>query len=244
MTSLNEISLIVVTGSIESKLFSASITRFDIFAVSDSLFDETLLSFSFILASKSPNKVNILLANNLSLLSSLPMSGLAREITFIRNGTLMLVAVYQSNNIVFYDVYSPANYSSVPSLVFNISSPCGLYAVNDSFVYIASWTTSSPISTLIFSNNIWTLASLPNTLTSSSERTFQTTVDSCGRLWMSITGYGIRIFDPWGNALLFSWPLSNGLDGILLLDDYELFLADYGTNRVLHFKPNIGQCTS
>ena len=196
------------------------------------------------LANSSPNTVNAFLTRNLSLRNSFSLSGLSREIIFIRNGTLMLVAVHGSNQIAFFNGLSPVNYSSVPSLTLAISSPCGLHAVNDSFIYVATWSVSSPVSTLTFSSNIWTLNSLPNTMTSASKRIFQTTVDGCGRLWLAITGYGIRIYDPWGRAILFNWPVSSVINGILLLDDYELFLADFSNNRILHFKPNIDQCTS
>ena len=203
-----------------------------------------IVVFCCILASNSPYRVNVFLTRNLSQLTSLPTGNLSRGITFIRNGTLMLVAVFGANHIVFFDVFSPVNYSSVPFLTLAINSPCGLYAVNDSFIYVASWIVSNPVSTLTFSSNTWTSTALPNTRTVGIEKTFQTAVDGCGRLWLSITGYGIRIFDPWGRALLFSWPVSSGINGILLLDDYELFLADFANNMILHFKPNIGQCTS
>lgn len=185
--------------------------------------------------------IYVVSAKNLSLITRIPTpTGLFREITFIRTDTLMLAASFNKNQTLFFDVTS--NYTTTLSIVVN--SPCGLNTINDSFIYIASWTSLTPVSTLIFSNNSWSLSTLPNTTPSGSERIFQTTIDSCGRLWLAVTGYGIRIFDPWGHTLLYEWPVSSNINGFLLLENYELFVTDFNGGQILHFNPNIEQCTS
>ena len=159
----------------------------------------------------------------------------------------MLIADNGNSRILFYDVQSIKNYTqSTPSSI-NITNPCGLYAVNDSFVYVTSWYSGlspTPVSTLTLSNNTWKLSQLTNTTPSSGENSFQSTVDSCGRLWLAVNGYGIRIFDPWGRTLLYQWPVTPYMDGFLLLNNYELFVTNFTGNQILHFNPNIGQCTS
>jgi streptogramin lyase len=193
--------------------------------------------------------ISVLSTKNLSLIANIPVSSsVIREITFVHNNSLMLVASNGKNQTLFFDVISTNSYTpSIPSSI-GVNRLCGLYAVNDSFIYIASWYSTvafAPVSTLIFSNNTWILFSLPNTAPSiTDEQIFQTTVDSCGRLWLANTGYGIRIFDPWGHSLLYQWPVSGNVNGFLLLDNYEFFVTDFQANQILHFNPNITQCTS
>jgi hypothetical protein len=190
--------------------------------------------------------VNVISTKNLSIIAniSLPSSTVVREITFVQNNSLMLIASNSRNQILFYNVNSIKNYTASTPSSISVNSPCGLHAVNDSFIYVASWSTLLPVSTLIYSNNTWSLSSLTNTTPSGSEMIFQTTVDSCGRLWLAVSGFGIRIFDPWGHSLLYQWPVALNINGFLLLNNYELFVTNYASNQIYHFNPNIGQCTS
>jgi hypothetical protein len=80
--------------------------------------------------------------------------------------------------------------------------PCGLYTVNDSFIYVASWHSllpSTPVSILIYSNNTWNFSPLLNTTPLVDETIFQTTVV----FGLTVTGFVIRIFDLWGHSLLY-----------------------------------------
>ncbi|UJR36267.1 hypothetical protein I4U23_028997 [Adineta vaga] len=174
--------------------------------------------------------INILLTKNLSFpIASIPITTtVVRNIAFIRNNSLMLIASNSKNQTLFFDVLSTTNYTpSTPSFM-TVNRPCGVQAVNDTFIYITSWfasTTITPVSTLTYTNNTWLLSSLPNTTPTGSQKIFQTTIDSCGRLWLAITGLGIRIFDPWGNTLLYEWSVTTA-------------------NKILYYNPNILQCTS
>lgn len=165
----------------------------------------------------------------------------------MRNGSLMLVASNTQNKALFLDVNSIYNYTpSIPSSI-NITRPCGLHAVNDTFIYVSSWLNAlppTPVSTLQYSNNTWSLSPLVNTTPSINEAIFQTTVDSCGRLWLAVTGFGIRIFDQWGHLLLHQWPVPSGINGFHLTDNYELFVTNFTPGRILRFDPTIAQCTS
>jgi hypothetical protein len=139
----------------------------------------------------------IIFADNLSLIASIPLSStLVREITIVRNNSLMLVADFDLNQIRFFDIISTNNYTSSTPSAISMNRTCGLHAANDSFIYVAPWSYSVPVSNLIFSNNTWISSSLPNTTPSSGNRVFQPTIDSCGRLWLAVTGYGFQIFDP------------------------------------------------
>ncbi|CAF1543311.1 unnamed protein product [Adineta steineri] len=197
-----------------------------------------------------PSSCNIYVVSskNLSVVANFSLSSnIIREIIFIRNSSLMVVASNGKNQTLFLNVLSLSNYTSSTPSYISVNRPCGLYAVNDSFIYIGSWystTTLTPVSTLTYSNNTWSLSTLPNTTPNGTQKIFQTTIDSCGRLWVAINGYGIKIYDPWGYTLLYSWQVTTGMDGFHLTDNYELFIADFSANKILHFNPNIDQCTS
>ena len=121
-----------------------------------------------------------------------------------------------------------------------------LNTVNDSFVLMTSWESSYPVYAIKSSSgisNTWSLVSFNATKVSASESLGDAIIDSCGRLWVVVYGFGIRIYDPSATVVLANWAVSTGLDDILLLDTYELFLSDYNGNKILHLNPNI-QCTS
>ena len=193
--------------------------------------------------------INVVKTNNLStIIASIPVATtVVREIAFIRNNSLIVVASNTNNQTLLFDVFSIRNYtSSTPSYV-TTNRPCGVHAVNDTFIYIASWfatTTLTPVSTLTYTNGTWTLSALPNTTPTGTQKIFQTTIDSCGRLWLAVTGFGIRIYDPWGNSLLYAWSVTSGINGFLLSDHYEVYIADFSANKILYYNPNILQCTS
>lgn len=159
----------------------------------------------------------------------------------------MLIASNSNNKTLFYDVDSIYDYTPSTPPSISVSRPCGLNAVNDTFVYIGSWFSSlapTPVSTLQYLNNTWFLSPLVNTTPTGSEKIFQTTVDSCGRLWLAVNGFGIRIFDQWGHLLLHQWPVTSGINGFLLTDNYELYVTNFSPGRIFHFNPHIDQCTS
>ena len=73
---------------------------------------------------------------------------------------------------------------------------------------------------------------------------FQATFNACGRMWISVKGYGIRIFDSTGTKSLYNWTVSTGLNEVLLTKNFDLYAADVLNNQVLSYRPGIGQYTS
>ncbi|CAF1224635.1 unnamed protein product [Didymodactylos carnosus] len=155
----------------------------------------------------------------------------------------MIVATETIAVLSFYRVYAPgSNYSFMYSVPAPKTSPCSLYKVNDTFLYLVHYYASTPIYKMILSGNSsnWTFVPLPNTAT--PQYPVQMAIDFCGRIWFAIYGLGVNIYDPTGSTLLATWPVSTGVGGILMLDNYELYLADYDNNQLLHFTPNL-QCS-
>ncbi|CAF0771010.1 unnamed protein product [Adineta ricciae] len=193
--------------------------------------------------------INVLKTNNLStIIASIPVATtVIHEIAFIRNNSLIIVAANTNNQTLLFDVFSTRNYTSSTPSYITTNRPCTVHAVNDTFIYIASWfatTTLTSVSTLTYTNGTWTLTPLPNTTPTDTQKIFQTTIDSCGRLWLAVTGFGIRIYDPWGNSLLYAWSVTSGINGFLLSDHYDVYIADFSANKILYYNPNISQCTS
>lgn len=206
-----------------------------------------IVLFNTLASCNSSCYIFILSSKNMSVITAIPLNtnmNVYRAIIFLRNNTLMLVASSTTSEILFFNVNSPTNLTLLSSLSISLQLACGLYAVNDSFVYVTSWTGAKPIYTLVDVNHTWILSPLPNTVTASGEKTFQTTIDSCGRLWLGITSYGFRIFDRWGRTLLYSWPYPKAVNGFLLKNNYELYATDYSNDKIRYFNPNISQCTS
>ncbi|CAF1157776.1 unnamed protein product, partial [Didymodactylos carnosus] len=164
-----------------------------------------------------------------------------RQVAFLQNNTIMVAAVETLNILQFYQIsfssFSSTFLFSIPALHI---SPYSLYKVNDTFLYLVYYAAAVPIYILSYNNSSnWTLTALNATQPASSENSTQITIDSYGRIWFAIYKFGVRVFDSTASVLLYSWPVSTGLKGILLTNDYELFLSDYDNSTILHYKPHI-----
>ncbi|CAF1072170.1 unnamed protein product [Didymodactylos carnosus] len=164
-----------------------------------------------------------------------------RQVAFLQNNTIMVATVENLNMIQFYQIsfssFSTTLLFSIPALH---TSPYSLYKVNDTFLYLVYYTSATPNYILSYNNsNNWTLRALNATKPAASEISAQMTIDSYGRIWLAIHNFGVRVFDSTASVLLYSWPISTGLCGILLMDNYELFFSDYDNNKTYHYKPNI-----
>ena len=163
---------------------------------------------------------------------------------FIRNDTVMLASVAGNTRIAFYNVSSATSYTLTSTLAAP-ETPYNMYRVSDTLIYLATMTASEPLYTLSAqSNGSWTWGSLPGTQSSGTTYNFQPTFDACGRLWVSVKGYGIRIYDSTGSKSLYNWTLSTGLNNIALSTTFDLYAADFLGSKILSYRPNITQCTS
>jgi hypothetical protein len=189
--------------------------------------------------------LNIYSTANVTKIANISIPYGSQDYVFIQNGSVMVVAISTPQTIAFYNVTSSTSYIST----FNLSAPGKpntLYCVNDTLLYMATDSYSDPIYTLTYNNttNNWTWGNMPLTKSSLTTANFQSTMDVCGRLWVSVRGYGICIFDTYGTNVLYNWSLSTGLNGIALTENFDLYAADYSNNEILSYQPGIEQCTS
>ncbi|CAF1404316.1 unnamed protein product [Adineta steineri] len=177
---------------------------------------------------------------------NMPLNG--RGVSFARNDTLIFgVSQYGNLSIYIYNINWTPNISTsiVQTFTPTSLSSWAIDTVNDNFVLMTSWDSSTPVYAIQSSSdtsNIWSRIPINATKTGSTEFPGEAVTDSCGRIWMVVYGFVIRIFDPSGTILLANWTLSTGLSNILLLANYELFVTDYDGNSMYHFNPNL-QCT-
>lgn len=177
------------------------------------------------------------------------MTGGVRGVSFARNDTLLFVTVQFSTYALY--IY---NISWIPtistSLIINLPATFErsytLNTVNDSFVLMTSWDVNIPVYAIkspSVTNTAWSMVPLNATKVGSGNTLGEAVADPCGRIWVIVYGVGIRIYDQSGTILLGTWPLATGLSNMLLLNTYELFVANYDSDFIYRFKPNI-QCTS
>ena len=170
---------------------------------------------------------------------------------FVRNNTMLLAGVQiGSSPVTIYhanlntNTYIPLNITySYPA---GAPYPWAVNTVNDSFALMTYWNSNMSVYALKSSSNTsnnWTMVPINGTKAGPSEILGDAVVDSCGRMWVVSYGFGIRIYNSAGTVLLANWTVSSGVSNILLLNTYELFLADYYYDKILHYNPNI-QCTS
>ncbi|CAF1366713.1 unnamed protein product [Adineta steineri] len=177
---------------------------------------------------------------------NMPLNG--RGVSFARNDTLMFgVSQFGNSSIYIYNINWTPNISTsiVQTFTPTSSSSWAIDTVNDSFPLMTSWDSSTPVYAIESSsgtNKTWSRIPMDATKTGSTEFLGDAVTDNCGRIWMVVYGFGIRIFDPSGTILLANWTRSTGLSNILLLANYELFVTDYDGNSMYHFNPNL-QCT-
>ena len=166
------------------------------------------------------------------------------DYVFVKNGTTMVVAIRSASTIGFYNVTSPTSYVPMSYLTAP-SQPYSLYRVNDTLIYMATNRTSEPIYTLTYNviTSNWTWGYLPLTKSNSTTSNLQATVDACGRLLLSVYGYGIRMFDTYGTKSVYNWTRSNHDGSFAMSKHFDLYIGDWYASQLISYQSGIEQCT-
>lgn len=187
----------------------------------------------------------VLSTATLAFITNITIPSDPRDVAFIQNGSVMIASVAGTTRLAFYNVTSPTSYT-LTSTLSAPNTPYTIYRANDALLYVATMTASTAIYTLICNSttNNWVWNTITGTTSTSSTSNFQATFDACGRMWISVKGYGIRIFDSTGAISLYNWTLTTGLNTITSTKTFDLYAADFLNNRVFSYTPGIDQCTS
>ena len=157
----------------------------------------------------------------------------------------MVVASSSNRRLLLFNRSSPGsyNYNLVGSQNVSCAYPHGLTYVNDNFFYLISWG----------NNNVYTFSNSGNSSkwmeklvldlwsTTGSSDGNHVSVDECGRLWVSLGAFGVRIFDSQGFLRGTLKPLGLSVFDTLILPNYVIYTSGYDANDIRRIDPNI-QC--
>ena len=194
------------------------------------------------------SRVYVLSTKTLSSITNISVPYEPRDVVFIRDGTVMIVSMVSTNMLIFYNVnVSLHSTYTQASTWYASTTPSATCPVNDTLLYMAAAATNTRIYTFTLdtSTNFWSWGTLSAvTRSSSTTFNFKPIIDICGRMWVSVRGYGIRIFDATGSHSLYNWSLSTGLSSIALTETFDLYAADFLNDQVISYQPDIQECTS
>jgi hypothetical protein len=164
---------------------------------------------------------------------------------FLLNNTWLLVPIQYSRVILIYSVDLITNkfqYNQSITIPYNVVWSLTKY--NETLIYMCFWQSATPVYSVSYNGLLWKVSSVGATQTSGQQSPTQVNIDSCGRLWVTVYGFGIKIYDTTGTTLLanLSTP-STDIDTLLVLQNYEIFLGDYDNNVIYRYGLNL-QCTS
>ena len=167
-----------------------------------------------------------------------------RDIIFLSDGQLMIVASHGNNRLVFFNRSSsmPHNYDFVGFQNVTYPYPHGLFFGNDTLFYLTSWQDNT-VYTYSYAGNItqWTEKLVLNASSvASSPNGYHVWVDNSGRYWFGLAGYGAKIFDSHGVFRGSLYPSGYYIFDILILDNFVVYLTDLtSTGKIIRIDPNI-----
>ena len=185
-------------------------------------------------------------SDNMTLMHNISAAALrgVRDMIFLNDGQQMIVTAAQSGCLVFFNRSSPTshNYDLISYQNVSCQGPHGLFYVSDALFYLTSWFNSTVLKYSNTGNAAgWseTLAVTASPVSSSCGN--HVTIDGCDRYWLSLGGAGVQILDSHGLLLGSLHPTGSNIFDILILDNYVVYLSDYGGSRIIRLDPNI-QC--
>jgi hypothetical protein len=194
--------------------------------------------------SQDDNTILIIDSNNLTTIKTISSLEIydPRDIIFLRDGQLMIVASAGNNCLVFFNrsASSHNNYTFISKQVTPFSEPHGIWYVNDSFFYVTSWSENTIYSYAFNAGASWTvnliIETLPLTFAGSGSHLF---IDECQRSWFSINNYGIFIHDYRRRPLGILTVTAGGAFDSLLVNNYILYVADNIVGKIIRLDPHI-----
>jgi hypothetical protein len=167
--------------------------------------------------------------------------GQPRDIIFIENQKMMIIASQTTDTLFFVRFYSPTNYTCLNSTSLP-GGPQALLKINETFFYTTTWS-SKCIYSCLFNGQVWIpslFANVTQTLGTSSINLGHLQIDSLQRLWLMITGFGLVIYDELG-TFLGKWKFGNKPFDIYISNDYRFIVSDYGNSSLTLYDPQISE---
>lgn len=165
-----------------------------------------------------------------------------RDIIFVQNGHVMVVASTLNHFVLFFQVNSPTNYTCI-NRIASVNQTHGLAKVNETFFYATTWV-SKDIYAFRFDGNNWTVSFFTNTLTvvpsigGLDVAPVYPRIDPHGRLWVVIFYYGLIVYDQHG-TLLGKWRIPMVIFDVIITADYRFILSNRINSSLTIYDPRL-----
>lgn len=199
---------------------------------------------------RNDHSVLVLNSNNLTILTTITSPNIQgiRDMIFLQNGAMLVLTSPDNNNILFFNRSSNSLYNY--SYMYNHSTngrylwAHGLWTINDSFFYVATWDRDtiysySTTNYLTWTDTLFINASTITNVTGNGGSGSHLTIDECERKWFSVFNSGLLVYDNQGSFLTNFNFVEKGLFDMIFLDNYVMYLSDNGGGRILRLDPSI-----
>ena len=238
-------------GNLLSRFHLINLTQVDQTNISGATFMSITYHQEAYFIGRNDDSVLVLNSNNLSILTTITSSNIRgiRDMIFLQNGAMLVLTSPDNNNILFFNRSSNSSYNY--SYMYNRSTAShylwahGLWAINDSFFYLATWDRDTVYSYSTTNYLTWTEtlvidASIITNITGTGGSGSHLTIDECERKWFSILNSGLLVYDHQGSFLTnFNHFVGKGLFDMIFLDNYVMYLSDNIGGRILRLDPGI-----
>ena len=166
-----------------------------------------------------------------------------RGIIFLGGGQTMVVSSVFSGYLLFFNRTNtvPINYTLAYRQLVSYPNPHGLWRVSDTLFFATSWSQKRLYSHSRVNSSYWDETLIVDsgaTLTSSGGN--HIVVDECDRRWFSLGSAGVLIYNKNGVFLgTFTLPLTGDCFDVLFLDNYVMYVSDYGSGKITRIDPTV-----
>jgi hypothetical protein len=178
----------------------------------------------------------------LNIITSTLLNG-PRGIIFLDGGQTMVVSSVSNNYLLFFNRTntSPINYTFAYYQSVSYLQPHGLWRVSDTLFYATAYSEKRLYSYSSVNSSYWNETLIVNaTAIVTSTGANHVLVDECDRRWFSLGSAGVVIYDKDGVFLdTYTLPLTVDCFDVLFLDNYVMYVSDYGANKITRIDPNV-----
>jgi hypothetical protein len=155
----------------------------------------------------------------------------------------MVVSSVSNNYLLFFNRTntSPINYTFAYYQSVSYLQPHGLWRVSDTLFYATAYSEKRLYSYSSVNSSYWNETLIVNaTAIVTSTGANHVLVDECDRRWFSLGSAGVVIYDKDGVFLdTYTLPLTVDCFDVLFLDNYVMYVSDYGANKITRIDPNV-----
>jgi hypothetical protein len=165
-----------------------------------------------------------------------------RDLIYIENQNMMIIASQSNYRLVFVRYYSPTNYTCLDSISLSSSGdPQALLKINETFFYVTTGTYCICVYGFHYDGHVWIqslFANINQTLKIPNISLGHVQVDNLQRRWVIVVKFGVVVYDQWGSFSVM-WKFGNKPFDIYISNDYRFVVSDYGSFSLILYEPPI-----